>query len=145
MIAYGNSLIVENNSGYDLFLTMRHDRTSAPGVARVDIRPDESGCDVAWTADEISQTVVPKLSTKSGLVYLYTKPPETYRNTEEFYLTALDFRTGKPVFRVLTGTGMLFDNNWAELALAPDGQAYVGVLNGFVKVSDRTKRQYTSR
>ena len=39
----------------------------------------------------------------------------------------------------------LFDNNWAELALAPDGQAYVGVLNGFLKVSDRTKRQYTSR
>lgn len=145
IIAYGSSLIVENNSGYDLFLSMRHDRTSAPGVARVDIRPDESGCDVVWTADEISQTVVPKLSTKSGLVYLYTKPRETYRNTEEFYLTALDFRTGKPVFRVLTGTGMLFDNNWAELSLAPGGEIYVGVLNGFVKVSDHPKRRYTSR
>ncbi|MFT3923771.1 MAG: hypothetical protein QM778_14660 [Myxococcales bacterium] len=145
LIAYGNSLIVENNFGYDLFLTMRHDRTSAPGVARVDIRPDESGCDVRWSVDEISQTVVPKMSTKTGLVYLYTKAPASYRDTEEFYLTALDFQTGKPVFRVLTGTGMLFDNNWAELALAPDGKAFVGVLNGFLRVSDRTKPRYTSR
>jgi hypothetical protein len=145
MIAYGNSLIVENNYGYGLFLSMRKDRTSAGGVARVDIRSDESGCDVAWSVDEISQTVVPKLSTKSGLVYLYTKPKDTYRKTEEFYLTAIDYRTGKPVFRVLTGTGMLFDNNWAEIALAPNGETYVGVLNGFIKVSDRTKPRYSRR
>jgi hypothetical protein len=138
MIAYGNSLIVENNAGYDLFLTMRKDRTSAPGIARIDIRQDESGCDLIWQSQEISQTVVPKLSTRSGLVYLYTKPPNTYRDSEQFHLTALDFRTGRTVFKVLTGTGMLFDNNWAELALSPQGAAFVGVLNGLVKVKDRS-------
>jgi hypothetical protein len=139
LIAYGNSLIVENNAGYDLFVTMRRDRTSAPGVTRLDIRPDGSGCDVRWQSQEISQTVVPKLSTQSGLVYLYTKPPHTRGHTEEFYLTALDFRTGRTVFRARSGTGMLFDNNWAELAIGPEGDAYVGVLNGLVSFADRQR------
>jgi len=40
------------------------------------------------------------------------------------------------VFRIPTGTGVRFDNNWAAIALAPDGAAYVGVLNGLVRVRD---------
>jgi hypothetical protein len=136
LIGHERSLIVENNAGYDLFLTMRGGKTSAPGLARIDVRADESGCDVIWESQEISQTTVPKLSAAAGLVYLYTKLPEAPANADAYYFTAIDFITGRTVFRVLTGTGVRYDNNWAAISLAPDGTAYVGVLNGLIRVRD---------
>jgi hypothetical protein len=137
LIGHGRSLIVENNAGYDLFLTMRGGKTSAPGLARVDVRNDESGCDIVWESQEISQTTVPKLSTATGLVYLYTKLPDAPAQADAYYFTAIDFTTGRTVYRVLTGTGVRYDNNWAAISLAPDGSAFVGVLNGLIRVRDR--------
>lgn len=136
LVAHGRSLIVENNAGYDIFTTMRGGKTSAPGLARIDIREDESGCDLIWESQEISQTTVPKLSTANGLIYAYTKLPEAPNETDAYYFTAIDFETGKTVYRVLTGTGMRWDNNWASISLAPDGTAFVGVLNGLIRVRD---------
>jgi hypothetical protein len=136
LIGHGRSLVVENNAGYDIFRTMRRGKTSAPGIARIDLRPDGSGCDVVWQSSEISQTTVPKLSTSNGLIYLYTKRPNAPRNGDAYYFTAIDFTTGRTVYRVLTGTGVRYDNNWAAISLAPDGTAYVGVLNGLVRVRD---------
>ncbi len=136
LIGHGRSLIVENNAGYDLFLTMRNGKTSAPGLARIDIREDESGCDLIWESQEVSQTTVPKLSTATGLIYTYTKLPDAPHDADAYYFTAIDFNTGRTVYRVLTGTGMLYDNNWAAISLAPDGTAYVGVLNGLIRVRD---------
>jgi hypothetical protein len=136
LIGHGRSLVVENNAGYDIFRTMRRGKTSAPGIARIDLRADESGCDVVWQSSEISQTTVPKLSTSNGLIYLYTKRPNAPRNGDAYYFTAIDFATGRTVFRVLTGTGVRYDNNWAAISLAPDGSAYVGVLNGLLRVRD---------
>ena len=136
LIGYGRSLVVENNAGYDIFRTMSRGRTSAPGIARIDLREDGTGCDLVWQSSEISQTTVPKLSTENGLIYLYTKRPNAPRNGDAFYFTAIDFATGRTVYRVLTGTGMRFDNNWAAISLAPDGSAYVGVLNGLIRVRD---------
>ncbi len=137
IIGHGRSLVVENNAGYDIFTTMRGGRTSAPGLARIDIREDESGCDVVWESREISQTTVPKLSAATGLVYLYTKLPNAPRSVDAYYFTAIDFETGRTVYRILTGTGVRFDNHWAAVTLAPDGSAYVGVLNGIVRIRDR--------
>jgi hypothetical protein len=105
LIGHGRSLIVENNAGYDIFVTMRGGRTSAPGLSRIDVRADESGCDVAWESREVSQTTVPKLSTATGLVYLYTKLPGAPKGADAYYFTAIDFTSGETVFRVLTGTG----------------------------------------
>ncbi len=140
LIGHGRSLVVENNAGYDLFTTMRRGRTSAPGLVRLDIRDDESGCDVVWESREISQTTVPKLSAAAGLVYLYTKLPNAPGRVDAYYFTAIDFDTGRTVYRVLTGTGLRYDNHWAAITLAPDGTAYVGVLNGLVRVRDRSIR-----
>jgi hypothetical protein len=135
-IGYKRSLIVENNAGYDIFTTMRGGKTSAPGIARIDVRSDESGCDVVWESQEISQTTVPKLSTETGLVYLYTKLPDAPNGGDAYYFTALDFRSGRTVYQVLTGTGVRYDNNWAAISIAPDGTAFVGVLNGLIRVRD---------
>jgi hypothetical protein len=137
LIGHGRSLIVENNAGYDVFRTMRRGKTSSPGIARIDLRADDSGCDLVWESDEISQTTVPKMSAANGLIYLYTKMPDAPRRTDAYYFTALDYDTGRTVFRVLTGTGVRFDNHWAAISLAPDGTAFIGLLNGLVRVRDR--------
>lgn len=137
LIGHGRSLVVENNAGYDIFSTMQDGRTSAPGLARLDIREDESGCDVVWESDEISQTTVPKLSTATGLIYVYTKLPDAPGGVDAYYFTAIDFETGRTAYSVLTGTGMRYDNHWAAITLSPDGTAYVGVLNGLIRVRDR--------
>lgn len=137
LIGYGRSLIVENNFGYDIFRTMRGGKTSVGGVARIDVREDESGCDLIWESKEISQTAVPKLSTATGLVYLYTKLKDPPDGIDAYYFTAIDFETGRTAYRVLTGTGVRYDNNWASISLAPDGTAFVGVLNGLIRVRDQ--------
>ena len=133
-IAIGESIIVENNADYELFTKMRQGRVSASGVSRVDLRPGQ--CELKWTSQERSQTTLPKLSTKTGLVYLYTKLADAPNQIDAYYFTGIDFRTGKTVFRMLAGTGSGYDNNWAAISLAPDGSAFVGVLNGLVRFSE---------
>jgi hypothetical protein len=136
LIGFGRSVIVENNYGYDMFPTMMFGRTSEPGVTRIDLNDDGEGCRVVWRSDEISQTVVPKLSLGNGLVYLYTKDRYAHRWVDAYYLTAVDFRTGKTMYKLLTGTGLGYDNNWAPITLGPDGTAYVGTVRGLIAVRD---------
>ncbi|MFZ1833724.1 MAG: hypothetical protein WAU27_12975, partial [Pseudomonadales bacterium] len=44
---------------------------TAGGIMRVDVRDDESGCDVLWHSSERSPSVVAKLSAGTGLGYFY--------------------------------------------------------------------------
>jgi hypothetical protein len=136
LVGFGRSVVVENNYGYDLFPTMAFGRTSAPGVARIDLDADGHGCHVAWESHEISQTTVPKLSLGNGLLYLYTKLPEAPRWVDAYYLTAVDVRSGETVYKALAGTGLGYDNNWAPITLGPDGTAYVGTLRGLLAIRD---------
>ncbi len=83
--------------------------------------------------------MVPKLSLQNGLVYTYTKEPDTRTPADDpWYLTALDFRTGKTAFKRLAGLGLGFNNNYAPVTIGPDGTAYVGVLGGLVALRDAT-------
>ncbi len=74
---------------------------------------------------------MPKLSLANGLVYTYTHPPRA-DGIDAWYLTTLDFRSGRTVYHRLAGTGFAFNNNYAPVTLGPDGAAYVGVLAGVV-------------
>lgn len=136
-VGWGRSIIVENTSGYTSAFAQKDWSHLPGGMTRIDIRPDESGCDEVWTSPISSPTVVPKLSSVSGLLYAYSvEVDET--GTPAWRLAALDFETGKTVFGILTGAGRSFDNNWAAISLY-DGVAYVGVFNGLVSVSDGPK------
>jgi len=135
-VGFGRSVVVENNAGYDLFLTMMFGRTGAGGVARVDLDDDGQGCHVVWESREISPTAVPKLSLGNGLLYLYTKLPDAPWWTDAYYLTAVDFRTGATVYKTLTGTGLGYDNHWAAITIGPDATAYAGTLRGLLAVRD---------
>ena len=72
----------------------------------------------------------------TGLVYAYTKRP-TWWGVSAWYLTGIDVRTGRAMFAVRTGTGVLLNDDRAALTLAPDGTAYVATLGGMVSVHDR--------
>ncbi len=137
LIGFDHSIIVENNYGYDIFPTMMFGKTSAAGIVRVDF-DDEGSCWQVWESSEISQNTVPKLSLENGLIYLYTKAPGMPLGIDAYYLTTLDFETGETVYKKLTGTGVLYDNNWAPITIGSDGTLYVGMLNGILAIRDGT-------
>ena len=134
LIGTAKSMVVENNYGYQGPQSVAASLTTTPGLTRVDIDADGRGCHIVWTSNEIAPSVVPKLSLGAGLVYTYTKPPGHL--DDAWYLTALDWTTGKTVYRALAGTGIGFNNNYAPVSLGPDGTAYVGVLGGLVALKD---------
>jgi hypothetical protein len=135
LIAARNSLVVENNYGYSGPAAVMNGASTEPGLERIDVKKDDSGCRTVWRSREIAPSVVPKLSLATGLVYTYTKPPRSDR-VDPWYLTALNFCTGKREWRRLAGTGLGYNNNYAPVSLGPDGAAYVGALGGLVRLAD---------
>jgi hypothetical protein len=137
LIGIGRSLIVENNYGYgDPFSPATANAISEPGFARVDIAPNGKSCRRVWTNREVrAPTVVPKMSAETGLIYTYTRPPDP-SGAIGFYWTAIDYRTGRTVFEKFAGSGLLFNNNYAAIALGADGTAYLGVVGGIVSLRD---------
>lgn len=56
--------------------------------------------------------------------------------TDPWYWTTLDFRSGNLVWQRRSGSGPLYNNNYAGIALGPDGTAYLGVLGGLISLRD---------
>ena len=134
LVSFGDALIVENNYGYSGPTATENGATTKPGVARVDYDPETGGCGQTWRSEEISPTTVPKVSLANGLLYLWTKPAG--EGDDPWYLTALEARTGRLVYKQLAGTGLGFNNNYAPVTLGPDGTLYQGVLGGMVAIRD---------
>jgi hypothetical protein len=130
LLGSGRSLIVENNYGYvDPFLPGPPPLTRA-GFSRVDIRPSGSGCRRVWTnTTERGASVVPKLSTKTQLVYTYTQDAGPL-GTRAWSWVGISARTGRRVFRHPAGSGLAANNNYAGITLGPDGTAYLGTIGG---------------
>jgi hypothetical protein len=130
----GNSVLVENNYGYEGVQSTLLGETTTPGFARVLIQA--SGCRLAWTNSTVSApTSVPKASLGNGLAYAYTKPARS-DGIDAWYFTAIDIRTGKVKWSRLTGTGIQWNNHYSSIYLGPDGVAYVATLAGLVRVAD---------
>ncbi len=135
LIGSGNSLIVENNYGYQDPLGPNSGALTRSGFARVDVNAN-TGCRKVWTNHEVrAPTVVPKLSTKTGLIYTYTRPPDP-SGSEGYYWTTINFRTGRTVWDRYAGSGLAFNNNYSGLALGPHGSAYLGVAGGILALRD---------
>jgi hypothetical protein len=133
LIGAGSSFVAENNYGYSGPAATEQGKTTTPGLERVDV--DASGrCNKVWHSDEIAPSVVPKLSLANGIVYTYTKPGG--ERSDPWYLTALDFRSGKTLFKFKAGSGLGFNNHYAPVTIGPDGTAYVGTLGGLVALRD---------
>ena len=135
LIGINRSIIVENNFGYDGPFSTQGGGTTEPGIERIQIRRRGRGCFRVWRSQERAPSVVPKLSLGAGLVYTYTKPARADA-ANPWYFTAIDFRTGRTVFRRHAGSGLGYNNNFAPVSIGPDGTAYVGTLGGLVALRD---------
>ena len=135
LITAGRSLVVENNYGYQNPFGPTAGALTEPGFARVDVKRNGRGCKLKWTnMDARAPSVVPKLSTKTGLIYTYTRPPDA--TAEGYYWTALDWKSGRTAWIQYAGSGLPFNNNYAGLALGRGGTAYLGVTGGILALSD---------
>jgi hypothetical protein len=134
IIAAGRSMIAEDNYGYTGPATAGPQVTTA-GFVRVDLNRNGNGCHKVWTSTtEQAPTVVSKLSLANGLIYTYTT--EAQDNANPWYWTALDFRTGRLVYKTLAGTGLGYNNNYAGISISPRGTEYLGSLGGIMALRD---------
>jgi hypothetical protein len=131
LIAAGRIMIAENNYGYTDPMSVQG-KTTAPGFVRVDLDANGNGCHQVWlNSNESAPTVVSKLALANGLVYSYTTDANGH-----WYWTALDDRTGTLVYKVLAGTGVGYNNNYAGISISPGGTEYVGTLAGIIALRD---------
>jgi outer membrane protein assembly factor BamB len=133
--AGGRSVIVENNYGYAGVQSTLLGRTTAPGVARVDLE-DDGSCHVAWTNPVSAPTSVPKVSLGNGLLYVYTKPA-SFLLDDSWYFTAIDVRSGATRWKQRTGNGVQWNNHYASIYLGPDGAAYMPTVAGLIRFHDQ--------
>jgi hypothetical protein len=133
----GDSLVVENNYGYSGILTTELGRSTTPGITKVKVDEAAEDCSTVWESNEISPSAVQKVSLSSGLLYTYTKRPR-WDLVDAWYFTAIDYCTGQTVYRKLAGLGPGYNNNFAPITLAPDGDAYIGVIGGLVRLRDHS-------
>ena len=135
-IGYGHSIVVANFFGAPDILEIPADHTTlAPGLTRIDVRPDYSGCDIVWDNDEIRSTTPAKLSTVTGLIYTFRQRLEE-EPVDAWYMTAVDFRTGAIAFDVLVGTGTLHTNGGLTTAIGRNGAVYQANIGGIVRIID---------
>ena len=139
LVAYGNTLIVQNDFGHDY---NGNALETAPGVTRVDVNRTRDGCATIWESDMQSQSL-PRLSTATGLVYVYTfKLPFEGAKTDGWYLTAMDFETGEELWDRLVGVGNggfwdKYSSVTAPVVIGPNGAAYVGIRTGLISIKDQ--------
>ncbi|RSL72016.1 hypothetical protein CEP53_001238 [Fusarium sp. AF-6] len=111
-----------------------------PGLTRIDFNDKTGKCTTRWYNKSIRTTITPILSTKTGLLYM---PTQDYKLAQEgsyvYYVSALDFETGKEVWKVRTGAGGSFSNHFLPPVLTMDRGAGNYVIGGFVKVKDGGK------
>ena len=136
LLAVGRSLVVENNYGYQNPFGPNSGAVTQPGFARVHIDKNGKGCEKVWTNHDVrAPTVVPKVSTTTGLIYAYARPPDP-SGSQGYYWTAINFHNGNTVWRQYAGSGLVYNNNYAGVAIGPDGTAYLGVIGGIVALRD---------
>jgi hypothetical protein len=133
----GRSLFVENNYGYQDPFGAKSGTLTSTGFARVDVKADGSGCVRKWTNNTVrAPTVVPKLSTKTGLIYTYERVASPVATEQPWFWTAISATTGKTAWSRYAGSGLAFNNNYAGIAVAPSGALYLGVIGGLVRLAD---------
>ena len=130
-IGYNHSLVIENNKGFKM---AGSSAGAEPGFVRIDVRPDLSGCDIVWENYEVRAGTGAKLSLGSGLIYVH----ELLLGTDDaWYITALDFETGRTAWRHFLGYGEDWDNALLTVSISPDGLLTSGMYAGILAAKDK--------
>jgi hypothetical protein len=120
VVATGRSIVVQNWYGApDSILSDDH-RSLVPGLMRIDVREDESGCDVVWYTRELATPATAKLSTATGLTY-GVMLDRSIAPENVYYAYAIDFRTGETAYRVRLGVGPASNIQFSPTYVGRDG------------------------
>ena len=139
LLGFDRSIVVENNYGYAWTFDQNGTPITTgnlPGFERIDIAPDGRTLRKVWVNHEVASNVLPKLSTRTGLIYVVARKQDDQTGVDVYYWTALDFRTGKTVWQKMAGTGVAFDGYWQTSAIGPTGTAYLPVYGGLIAIRD---------
>lgn len=128
-VLYGVSATGDVNGNWNNMSIM------AGGMTRVDI--DSRGkCSVRWESD-LAVKAVSILSTKTALIYNYVQDTERSSTGEYvWYVAGVDWSTGQTIFKIRTGEGGTFNDNWGMGTVGPDGSFFQAVVGGVVVVRD---------
>jgi hypothetical protein len=133
IISAGDTMIAEDNYGYEGPQSLTPGTVTTPGFVRVDLNRGGRGCHKVWVNRSLSApTVVSKVALANGLLYTYTTD-----TNDNWYWTALSFRTGKLVYKSYSGTGFNYNNNYAGISISRSGREYLGTLGGIISLRDR--------
>ncbi len=113
-----------------------------------------------WPIEFIDgKTATPKMSTYTGLIYVYNRAESDDDGYNNWQLTTIDFKTGRKVFYIRPefekgefndnifflmksfALGMknydqkVFNNIWATYTFGPNNSIYIGAYRGFLKFS----------
>jgi hypothetical protein len=66
----------------------------------------------------------------------YTRNTKPRGTPDAWYVTEIDFHTGRTHWRRLIGTGLLYIVDYAGLTISPHGVLVTGVLGGSVGLAD---------
>lgn len=109
----------------------------APGLSQYFVAGNGSGCHLEWSRTDIRTTTVLVLSTETGLMYGFEQSLErAEEGVYVWYVTGMDFETGRTVWKARLGAGGAYNNNLRTTNLGPDGTLYQGVQGGVVVVKD---------
>lgn len=135
----GSAVAVQNTYGYSNPTSLPGGTTVPGGVTRVNIDRGTATCSVAWTNPTPIPSSTMKLSSGAGLLYGYSKKADS-AGRDVWYWTAIDWRSGATVYQALAGVtqGLTspINSNWGVISIGPDGTAYMGILDGMLKIKD---------
>jgi len=160
IVAYEKSLIVANQYGFKDPFKLNN---TAGGIMRFDYNEDIGTFELVkdWPESGLydCKTATPKLSSPSGMLYVYNRSDETYNGHNDWQVTAIDFHTGLRVFYIkpfflkgefddnigpLLKWGSLgsknydrkvFNNIWGTFTFGPGNSFYIGAYRGFIRMS----------
>jgi hypothetical protein len=140
LIGLHNSIIAQNTADY-LWDWAEYDDAhletpSKPGIVRIDINPNGTGCTKVWENRKVAAVMTLELSTRTGLIYTQDRKHDDVNNVNAYYFVALDFRTGEVVWEKLMGTGDKFDNLGLPITIGPNKTLYGPVYGGIVMLKD---------
>jgi hypothetical protein len=157
IVAYHNSLIIGNTFNYtDPF----KENDTPGGINRFDYNQETGKFELRedWPAEFIDgKTATPKMSTETGLIYVYNRQENADDGYNNWQLTAIDFKTGRKVFYIQpvfekgefndnisflmrafalgnkNYDQKVFNNIWATYTFGPHNSIFIGAYRGFLK------------
>jgi hypothetical protein len=129
VVGYGNSIVIQN--WYNAPKYFGKLGQMEPGVTRIDVREDRSGCDVVWHNPRIAATSTLKLSTGSG--YLYA--PVDKGN--DHFMALLNFHTGKVDHEIYLNKGFPGRYMAAPVFFGPDNEVIQPHFSGMTVIKEK--------